>query len=217
MADVAECYEKHANASIRFAATMVGPDAEDVVSAAVVGVLRVPGDDIADLRAYLYRSVANAARKHWRSLDRRTRRERMTTVLDVTESPDVVPEVVRAVAAQSPAAGGTPPHVLGGPDAGGVAARLATLAAASLLVAGVVGWQLLAGDDSDVGTDPTQPVTDRQPTAPSTGLGPSVAPPVQPPVAGWTELPAPPLSPRTGAIARGPAARSSSSAGAGRM
>ena len=103
MADVAECYEKHADALIRFAATMVGPsDAEDVVSAAVVGVLRVPGDDIADLRAYLYRSVANAARKHWRSLDRRTRRERMTMVLEVTESPDVVPEVVRAVSRLSP-------------------------------------------------------------------------------------------------------------------
>ena len=81
-------------------------------------------------------------------------------------------------------------------------ALVATLAAASLLVAGVVGWQLLAGDDSDVGTDPTQPVADRQPTAPSTGLDPSIAPPVQPPEGpGWTELPAPPLSPRTGAIA----------------
>jgi RNA polymerase sigma factor (sigma-70 family) len=103
MADVAECYEKHADALIRFAATMVGPsDAEDVVSAAVIGVLRVAGDDITDLRAYLYRSVANAARKHWRSLDRRVRRERLMQLVAVVEEADEMPEIARALASLSP-------------------------------------------------------------------------------------------------------------------
>ena len=38
--DLAECYAKHSDALVRFAATQVGAsDADDVVSAAVLGML----------------------------------------------------------------------------------------------------------------------------------------------------------------------------------
>lgn len=76
--DVAECYEKHSDALVRYAATLVGPaDADDVVAAAVLGVLRSSTESVDDLRGYLYRAVTNAGRRHWRSLDRRARRERL--------------------------------------------------------------------------------------------------------------------------------------------
>ncbi len=79
IADLTSCYEKNADALVRFATTMVGSDdADDVVSDAIVGVLRSSPDHIDDMTSYLYRSVANAAKKHWRSLSRRERRERVT-------------------------------------------------------------------------------------------------------------------------------------------
>jgi RNA polymerase sigma-70 factor, ECF subfamily len=75
VADVAECYEKHADALVRFAASQVGwADADDVVSAAVLGVLGGSGEPD-DLTAYLYRSVANACHSHWRTVERRSKRE----------------------------------------------------------------------------------------------------------------------------------------------
>jgi len=92
VAEVAECYAKHSDALVRFAATQVGPDhADDIVSAAGIGALRASTADVVDVRAYLYTSVANAARKHWRSLDRRTRRERLVARADMFEQrePDV--------------------------------------------------------------------------------------------------------------------------------
>jgi RNA polymerase sigma-70 factor (ECF subfamily) len=86
VAEVAECYAKHADALTRFAATLVGPDhADDIVSAAVIGALHASTTDVVDVRAYLYTSVTNAARKHWRSLDRRTRRERLVARSDMFE------------------------------------------------------------------------------------------------------------------------------------
>lgn len=74
--EVAELYSAYADALVRFAASQVGwSDADDVVSAAVIGVVRTDLAGIDEPTAYLYRSVANACRKHWRTLDRRTRRE----------------------------------------------------------------------------------------------------------------------------------------------
>ena len=74
--DLAECYAKHADALVRFAATQVGAsDADDVVSAALLGVLQRGVDDVDDTRAYLYRAVGNASLKHWRGLGRRRRRD----------------------------------------------------------------------------------------------------------------------------------------------
>ncbi|MEQ8717690.1 MAG: sigma-70 family RNA polymerase sigma factor [Acidimicrobiales bacterium] len=76
MSDAAECYEKHSDALVRFAASQVGwADADDVVSTAVVGVLSARGREVHDMRAYLYRAVANASARHWRGADRRRRRE----------------------------------------------------------------------------------------------------------------------------------------------
>lgn len=81
--DVAECYEKHADGLLRFAATIVGSsDAEDVLAAAVLAVLCSSTSSVDDLRAYLYTAVLNAGRSHWRSLDRRGRRERLTAQPD---------------------------------------------------------------------------------------------------------------------------------------
>ena len=74
--DLGECYAKHGGALVRFAATQVGAsDADDVVSAALLGVLQREVDHVGDTRASLYRAVANASIKHWRGLGRRRRRD----------------------------------------------------------------------------------------------------------------------------------------------
>ena len=81
--DLAECYREHSAALLHFAASQVGvSDADDVLSTAVVGVLRRSrqgGDSeaqaIDDPLRYLYRAVANASAKHWRSAERRTDRD----------------------------------------------------------------------------------------------------------------------------------------------
>ena len=101
---MAECYEKHADALIRFAATLVGPsDAEDVVSTAVLGVLRSAVDSDDDLRPYLYRSVVNAARQQWRTMDRRNRREALAVGPLSAPPPDEPhPEIARSLARLSP-------------------------------------------------------------------------------------------------------------------
>lgn len=105
MSDLAEAYEKHADALIRFAATLVGPaNAEDVVSEAVLGALRANLDRVDDLEPYLYRCVANAAKKHWRAASRHDRREalalRSAVVSDVEASDSA--EIGLALAELSP-------------------------------------------------------------------------------------------------------------------
>lgn len=103
IADVAECYEKHADGLLRFAATLVGPvDAEDVVSAAVVGVLNADLEQVRDLRAYLYRAVANSAKKHWRTVDRRRRRERLLAGVELQSDTEYSPDLLRSVARLTP-------------------------------------------------------------------------------------------------------------------
>lgn len=74
--DITECFEKHGEALVRFAASQVGAsDADDVVSAAVLGVLQHGVAGVDDVRAYLYRAVWNACQKHWRGMGRRRRRD----------------------------------------------------------------------------------------------------------------------------------------------
>ena len=98
MVDIAECYDKHAHALVRFAASQVGAsDADDVVSVAVIGVMQLDVDDIDDVRAYLYRAVANACRKHWRSVDRRRRRDLMLVSRPDTVDSELDDERVSAV------------------------------------------------------------------------------------------------------------------------
>jgi RNA polymerase sigma-70 factor (ECF subfamily) len=102
---IGECYERHRAALVRFAATQVGPhDAPDVVSDAVIGVLRAQRTNthVTDPRSYLYRAVANAARKHWRSVDRRTRRERIAALPEAVDDTIADPDVLSAIARLSP-------------------------------------------------------------------------------------------------------------------
>lgn len=106
VADLAECFDKHADALVRFAASQVGAsDADDVVAAAVLGVLQHGVADVGDVRAYLYRAVANASRKHWRSMDRCRRRDLMLVERDdgaATEhGDDRLPIVLAALEALS--------------------------------------------------------------------------------------------------------------------
>ncbi len=97
-----ECYEKHADALVRFATGLVGPaDAADVVQS---GVLRAVSSarwgDVRDQRAYLFRSVMNEARMHHRSTMRRRAREVRAALLDEyvsAETPLPRPEVLEQV------------------------------------------------------------------------------------------------------------------------
>lgn len=69
-----------------------------VVSDAVLNCLRSKQwPDVADKRAYLYRSVFNRAAEFHRSSRRRISRERLHARIVAVESPEVRPEVLAAV------------------------------------------------------------------------------------------------------------------------
>ena len=88
-ADV-ELYEKHSDELIRFAAVLVGPAAaEDVLAEAVLRACASPGwPEVADRRAYLFRSVLNQARQQRRSDQRRQLREEQVAA-DRVVVPDI--------------------------------------------------------------------------------------------------------------------------------
>lgn len=68
----AEVYEGASGDLVRFAAFTVGSAAaEDVVSQALLRILGTRPGHVTNIRAYIYRSVANAARNHLRSAQRR--------------------------------------------------------------------------------------------------------------------------------------------------
>jgi RNA polymerase sigma-70 factor (ECF subfamily) len=99
----AEVYEKHADALVRFATGLVGPnDAADVVSSAVVRVMASPSwPGARDRKAYLFRAVYNEAASHHRSTLRRRAREALAASLagDVAAEPSLPrPEVLQLVA-----------------------------------------------------------------------------------------------------------------------
>lgn len=105
---VRQLYERHADELMRFATSVAGPDnAADVVSIAFVGALGSPDwTRVDNQRAYLYRSVLNAARTSARSDGRRSRREDVAAGRQVTAMPTVVgadpdPDIWRAVSALS--------------------------------------------------------------------------------------------------------------------
>ena len=95
----AEVYEKYADELIRFATSLVGPsDAPDVLSVAVIQALassQWPG--VSNRRAYLYRSVLNAARSRRRAEQLRRARETRYGAPSVWEPPQVRPEVLDAI------------------------------------------------------------------------------------------------------------------------
>lgn len=103
---VRQLYERHADELMRFATSVAGPDtAADVVSIAFVGALSSPGwARVDNQRAYLYRSVLNAARSNARSNGRRTRREATVAERDriaPAATPSADPDIWRAVRALS--------------------------------------------------------------------------------------------------------------------
>ena len=92
--DIADFYHREQYALVRFAATIVGPDrADDVVASAMISIIKRFGHDrdgkptpVApdSLRAYVYKAVANAGAKDWRTLSRRQRREAIAGRLEPT-------------------------------------------------------------------------------------------------------------------------------------
>jgi RNA polymerase sigma-70 factor (ECF subfamily) len=95
----AEIYEKYADELVRFATGLVGPsDAPDVLSVAVIRAFTSPRwAAVSNRRAYLYRSVLNAARSHGRAEERRRARETRYETTSVCEPEQVRPEVLDAI------------------------------------------------------------------------------------------------------------------------
>jgi RNA polymerase sigma-70 factor (ECF subfamily) len=101
--DDGEIYAKYADELVRFATGLVGPShAQDVVSGAVVRCLGSRSwATVRNPRAYLYRSVWAEARMAHRGSLRRQVREQHAAPPESAESPDVQPEILRAVASLS--------------------------------------------------------------------------------------------------------------------
>ena len=95
-----EVYRKHAEELTRFATGLVGPShAADMVSEAVLKCLVSPRwPQVAEKRAYLYRSVYNEAARFHRSTSRRRSREERAAPPESVEAPELRPEVLSAVA-----------------------------------------------------------------------------------------------------------------------
>ena len=94
-----ELYLKHSDELIRFATPLVGPSlAEDVFSAAVIKAMTSPTwPAVTEPRAYLYRVVANEARRTWRSDQRRILREEHVSSAGASSSQLVSSEVLDAM------------------------------------------------------------------------------------------------------------------------
>ncbi len=106
-----DIYRQHAHELSRLATVLVGPaDAADVVSEAVVSALSSPSwPMVVNHRAYLYRSVVNAARARARSDGRRVLREQKSVQAMALGAPRLLvapaddrDDVVRAVMTLSP-------------------------------------------------------------------------------------------------------------------
>ncbi len=94
-----EIYRKYADDLVRFATGLVGPfDAPDVVTDACLRAFRTSGwDQVANHRAYLYRTVLNQARSQHRSTLRRRLREMRAATPDIAVSAEVDVDVLAAV------------------------------------------------------------------------------------------------------------------------
>lgn len=92
-------YQLHRRELMRFATTLVGPaDAADVLSEAVVSLLKTDALDKADNpSALMHRAVLAKARSWQRSLFRRRARERRFSQQLVVTNPELRPDVVAAV------------------------------------------------------------------------------------------------------------------------
>lgn len=94
-----EIYRKYAEDLVRFATGLVGPfDAQDVVADACLRAFRSRGwPQVRNPRAYLYRSVLNHARSHYRSTLRRRVREMKTATSPISWPYEVDLDVLAAV------------------------------------------------------------------------------------------------------------------------
>ena len=102
-----ELYRAHAAELIRYATVLVGPDeAPDVVTDAVIGAFTsARWRHVEQHRAYLFRSVLNAATARHRSQSRRERRERVVAARSVPmaeSSPETRLDVHEALSRLSP-------------------------------------------------------------------------------------------------------------------
>ncbi len=99
----AEVYAADARELVRFATGLVGPsDAQDVVSEAVVRLMRSAVWERADnRRALLYRAVLFEAGSWRRSAARRRRRDALAVGPATVQGPELMPEVWAAVAGLS--------------------------------------------------------------------------------------------------------------------
>jgi len=98
------CFASEREALLRFAVSMVGPDhAQDIVATALTSVLeRRSSPPIIDMRSFLFRTVHNAANHHWRTQNRRLRRQREVLWTERYEDhPDCDPTIRRALNAMS--------------------------------------------------------------------------------------------------------------------
>lgn len=87
--DAAELlWQTYANELMKFATSLVGPhDAADLVSVAFIGVIQSRNwGSVINQRAYLYRSVLNAANSTRRSTARRETREQRVSAQAATET-----------------------------------------------------------------------------------------------------------------------------------
>ena len=94
-----EIYRKFADDLVRFATGLVGPfDASDIVTESCLRAFRSSGwGDVANHRAYLYRTVLNEARSQHRSTLRRRIREMRTASSEISVPVEVDVDVLSAV------------------------------------------------------------------------------------------------------------------------
>jgi len=94
----AELYRQHAGELVRFAALLVGDDADDVVASAFARCMSTDGwSGVENRRAYLFRAVTNEARTFQRSTVRRRAREQRVAMDGIVEVGVPRPEVWEAV------------------------------------------------------------------------------------------------------------------------
>ena len=95
-----QVYRKYAAELLRFAAGLVGPSAaDDVLSSAFVRAITSPRWPwIDDRRSYLYRTVLNEARQHFRGDRRRLTREFLASRSEAVDSAESDVDLAEALA-----------------------------------------------------------------------------------------------------------------------
>jgi RNA polymerase sigma-70 factor (ECF subfamily) len=99
MPDNEDIYRKHSGELVRFATGLVGPfDAQDVVTDACLRAFQSRSwESVTNRRAYLYRSVFNQAKSHYRSAMRRRIREHTAAAPASVDPSPIDIDVLRAV------------------------------------------------------------------------------------------------------------------------